>query len=166
MVGRAKIDPSSDTAYGIEVSSLRVVVDTNVLVSGLRSRLGSAFRLLERIGKSDFEIAISVPLLMEYEDVLHRATALAPQDIRLLLGFWCSVCHRQKIFFLWRPQLRDPKDDMVLELAVASRAKVIVTYNLRDFAGAESFGIEALSPKDFLDRLKEREHGDLEPANS
>lgn len=134
-----------------------MVLDTNVLVSGLRSRLGISFQLLERVGTTNFEIALSVPLLMEYETVLQRATQLETDDIDRLLCYWCSVAHRQKVFFLWRPFLRDPKDDMVLEVAVASRAQYIVTFNLRDFAGIELFGVEALTPRSFLDRLNQEQ---------
>lgn len=139
------------------MTGLRVVLDTNVLVSGLRSRLGTSFQLLELVGGPGFEIALSVPLLMEYETVLQRATPLEDSDIHRLLCYWCSVGHRQKVFFLWRPFLRDPKDDMVLELAVASRARYIVTFNLRDFAGIELFGVQAITPRSFLDRLNQEQ---------
>jgi len=67
-----------------------------------------------------------------------------------VIRYMCSIAHRQKIFFLWRPLLRDPDDEMVLELALASRAKYIVTYNSRDFIEAERFGVEVVTPKEFL----------------
>jgi predicted nucleic acid-binding protein len=57
---------------------------------------------------------------------------------------------KQQVFFLWRPTLRDPKDDMVLELAVAGACSAIVTYNVRDFRGTERFGIEVWSPAGLL----------------
>jgi putative PIN family toxin of toxin-antitoxin system len=128
----------------------RVVLDTNVIVSAFRSRRGPAYRLVSQIGKGPFEISVSVPLVLEYEEVLRRATSLGEQGVSDVLRFLCSVARRQKIFFLWRPILPDPKDDMVLELAVASRARYIVTYNGKDFAAAASFGIEALTPESFL----------------
>ncbi len=130
--------------------AVRAVLDTNVLVSALRSREGVAFRLLSILREGRFEISVSVPLVLEYEDVLRRGTDLREEEILAVLGFLCSVAHRQKIFFLWRPGLPDPKDDMVLELAVASRAQYIVTYNVRDFATAERFGIPAVTPKAFI----------------
>lgn len=147
--------PCDDTAYGIEVGLPRVVLDTNVMVAAFRSRLGMAFRLVQMIGRAEFELALSVPLVLEYEDALHRATQLSPPEIKTLLSFWCSVGHLQKVFFLWRPLLRDPKDDMVLELAVAARARQIVTFNVRDFSGAEQFGIEILQPRIFLEQMGE-----------
>ena len=95
-------------------------------------------------------ISVSVALVFEYEDALHRATDLSADEIHKLLAYLCSVAHRQKIFYLWRPYLRDRKDDMVLELAVASRSRFIVTFNKRDFVGADRFGIRIVTPEEFL----------------
>lgn len=134
----------------------RVVLDTNVLVAALRSRRGASFLLLEKVGTDAFEIALSVPLVLEYEDVLvrHRPeTGLGPRDIATVIDYLCSVAHRQDIFYLWRPFLRDPKDDMVLELAVAAECEGIVTFNARDLAEARQFGKWVLTPRDFLQRI-------------
>ena len=130
----------------------RVVVDTNVVVAGLRSRRGAAFRLLSEVGKDRFEIALSVPLVLEYEDALLRLqlSHLGQADVDAVLDYFCGVAHLQQIFFLWRPLLPDPKDDMVLELAVAARCTSIITYNVRDFLGVEKFGISAVEPGPFL----------------
>ena len=136
-----------------EPEAPRIVVDTSVLVAGLRSRRGAAFRLLTEVGKASFEIALSVPLVLEYEDVLLRhaeKTGLAADDIDALLDYFCRVAHLQRIFFLWRPLLPDPKDDLVLEVAVAAECEAIVTYNIRHFAGAERFGTQVLEPGPFL----------------
>ncbi len=132
-------------------SAVRVVLDTNVLVSAFRSREGVAFRLVSLLEEGRFEICVSVPLVLEYEVVLHRATNLGEEEVLSIVRYLCSVAHRQKIFFLWRPSLPDPKDDMVLELAVASRAKYVVTFNEKHFAAVGRFGIQALTPKAFLD---------------
>src|SRR5574341_2245403 len=121
----------------------RIVVDTNVVVAGLRSRRGAAFQLLSQVGKGPFEIALSVPLVLEYEDALLRhadVTKLNRRDVDAVLDYFCKVAHLQRIFFLWRPLLPDPKDDMLLELAVAARCRSIITYNVRDFVGTEKFG--------------------------
>ena len=131
----------------------RIVIDTSVLVAGLRSRRGAAFRLLKEIGKTRIEIALSVPLVLEYEDVLLRQAdemRLSADDIDALLDYFCRVAHLQRIFFLWRPLLPDPKDDLVLEVAVAAECEAVVTYNLRHFAGAEHFGIQVLESGPFL----------------
>jgi predicted nucleic acid-binding protein len=131
----------------------RIVLDTNVLVAGLRSRQGASFRLLNEVGRGKFEIALSVPLVLEYEDALLRhasATALSRRDVDVILDYFCSVAHLQTIFFLWRPLLPDPKDDLVLELAVAAGCRTVVTYNVRDFRGGESLGVSAQRPGPFL----------------
>jgi predicted nucleic acid-binding protein len=130
-----------------------VVVGTDVVVAGLRSRRGVAFRLLSEVGQGPFEIALSVPLLLEYEDALRRpqvGSLLGQADVDAVLDYFCKVAHLRQIFFLWRPLLPDPKDDMLLELGVAARCQSIVTYNVRDFVGAEKFGISVLEPGPFL----------------
>lgn len=129
-----------------------MVVDTNVVVVGLRSRRGASFRLLSEVGKGRFEIALSVPLVFEYEDALLRpgVTGLGPRDVDAVLDYFCKVAHLQRIFYLWRPLVPDPKDDMLLELAVAARCQSIVTYDVRDFVGAEKFGVSVLQPGAFL----------------
>ena len=131
----------------------RVVLDTNVLVAELRSQQGASFRLLDEVGRGKFEIALSVPLVFEYEDALLRqapVTGLSRRDVEVILDYFCSVAHLQTIFFLWRPLLPDPKDDLVLELAVAASCRTVVTYNVRDFRGAESLGVSAQRPGPFL----------------
>ena len=131
----------------------RVVVDTKVVVAGLRSRRGAAFRLLSEVGKGRFEIALSVPLVLEYEDALLRHSAvthLRQADVDAVLHYFCKVAHLQQIFYLWRPLLPDPKDDLLLELAVAAHCQSIITYNIRDFVGAERFGVAVLEPGPFL----------------
>ena len=131
----------------------RVVLDTNVVVAGLRSRRGASFRLLSEIGRRKFEMALSVPLVLEYEDALLRhapATGLTRRDVDAVLYYFCSIGHLQSIFFLWRPLLPDPKDDLVLELAVAAGCGTVVTYNVRDFRGADSLGVAAQRPVEFL----------------
>lgn len=131
----------------------RVVLDTNVLVAALRSHRGASFRLLSEVDSGLFEVCLSVPLVLEYEAVLFRqarALGLSRTDIGDVLDYICSVARRQSIFFLWRPQLRDPSDDMVLELAVAAGCRFIVTFNTRDFGSARSFSLRVLTPREFL----------------
>lgn len=134
-----------------------IVLDSNVLVSGLRSRRGASFRLLSLVGGSDaFRIALSVPLVLEYEDVLERqsrALGLSHGDIDEVLDYLCTAGSHHEIFFLWRPVLRDPRDDFVLELAVTAGAESIVTFNERDFAGAEQFGVGIERPGESLKRI-------------
>jgi putative PIN family toxin of toxin-antitoxin system len=140
------------------MTRIEVVLDTNILVAGLLSRRGPASKLLALVGTERFGINLSVPLVLEYEDVLLRPEMDIPlehSDIRDILDFHCAVARHHEIYFLWRPFLKDPGDDMVLELAVKAGCRVIVTYNQRDFAGSEQFGVEAVTPANFLKRIGE-----------
>jgi putative PIN family toxin of toxin-antitoxin system len=139
---------------------MRVVLDTNVLVAAVRSRRGASFQVLSRVGSGEFDITVSVPLILEYEDVLLRhlpATQLDETDIHSIIDYMCSVAVRQEIFFLWRPKLRDPADDLVLELAIAANCEAIVTHNVRDFANAYQFGVAVMTPGAFLNNLRRSE---------
>ena len=133
-----------------------MVLDTKVLVSAIRSRRGASFRILEQLGVGRYEIAVSVPLVLEYEDAMLRQRGALPEEaVRDIIDYVCRIARPQKIFYLWRPLLRDPKDDMVAELAVAAGAAVVVTHNLRDFAALKPFGVRIERPQDFLRRIGE-----------
>jgi predicted nucleic acid-binding protein len=135
----------------------RVVLDTSVLVAAVRSRRGASFELIARLGTGAFDVAVSVSLVLEYEGVLLRhlaASSLDEKDVRVLIDYICDVAIRQEIFFLWRPYLRDPGDDLILELAVAAGCDAIVTHNVRDFGGAEKLGVRIVTPKQFLQELR------------
>ncbi len=135
----------------------RIVIDTNVVVSALMSRRGASFRLLSLVGPGQFDISLSVPLVLEYEDAAKRwagsRIALSEQDIDDVIDYLCAVADHHKVYFLWRPMLKDPKDDMVLELAAGAGCSLIVTHNVSDFQGVERFGIEAIPPQAFLERI-------------
>ena len=136
----------------------RIVLDTNVLVSALRSSAGACFRLLSLIDSKRFILCTSVPLVLEYEAATKddlKSSGLTATDIDDLLDYLCLRSEHFKVYYLWRPFLRDPKDDMVLELAVAAGAGRIVTYNRRDFQGCQQFKIQACTPKAFLQEIGE-----------
>jgi putative PIN family toxin of toxin-antitoxin system len=136
----------------------QVVVDTNVLIAALRSRRGASHRLLKLIGDGRWQMNLSVPLFLEYEDVAKRPNSgLIPDAVEIddILDFICAEANLREIFYLWRPVLPDPKDDFILELAVESRCDFVVTFNVRDFAGAEKFGIGIITPQEFLRKLDE-----------
>ena len=139
---------------------MRLVIDTNVLVAGVRSRTGASNPLLIAGFRARFEWSCSVPLFYEYEDVLCRAefllsTRIAREEISAFLTDLAGIVRPVDIHFLWRPQLRDPGDEMVLETAVNARADAIVTYNTRDFGQAPArFGVELLSPAEALKRME------------
>jgi predicted nucleic acid-binding protein len=116
--------------------------------------------LVNLVGQGFFDIALSVPLVLEYEDACKRIPFnLRPDDNAVddVLDYFCSVAQSIKhIHFLWRPLLRDPHDDLVVELAVAGGCSTIVTFNKRDFKGVERFGISLFTPREYLTRLEIR----------
>lgn len=136
----------------------RIVLDTNVLVSALRSRAGASFELLSRLTEDVYELVISVPLMMEYESVLKRpgVVPIATVHVDAILEMICARATVQDIHFLWRPQLRDPKDEMVLEAAVNAGCDFLVTHNLHDFAAATRFEVSVVGPREFLGVLERK----------
>jgi len=137
-----------------------VVFDTNVLVAATLSPFGASFQLLALLPERRFELLVSVPVMLEYEEVLKREdmraqSHLALEEVDVLLDMLAAVGTPCTPFFQWRPQLPDPDDEMFLELAVNGRAHAIVTVNTRDFLpAARTFGVEVLRPGAFLRRLR------------
>ena len=137
-------------------SDMRVVLDTNVIYAALRSGTGASNALLRQIGTGKFEFYLSVALVLEYESVLKRegqASHYTLADVEALISYLCATGKAQTIHFLWRPQLRDPKDELVLELAANAGCQYIVTFNTRDFVGSEKFGVQTITPAQFLTLL-------------
>ena len=137
----------------------RIVIDTNVFISFLRSRKGASYKLWKRVRDNEENIALSLPLALEYIDAGQRAdTVFTGSEVESIVEGFCSLAKRQNIYYLWRPFLKDSKDDHVLELAVASGAKYIVTFNKKDFAKVYTqFGIEALTPAEYLRRMEDKD---------
>ena len=134
----------------------RIVLDTNVLVAGLRSSLGASYRVLSLVGSGRFAHVVSVALVFEYEAAVMRPESgirLPRSVINDVLDYICAAGQRQQIYFLWRPTLPDPSDDLVLEVAAHGHCDRIVTFNTRDFAGSKQFGIQVETPATFLRSL-------------
>jgi predicted nucleic acid-binding protein len=133
---------------------MRVVFDTSVLVAAVRSRKGASFALVSSIPSRHFDIALSVGLYFEWQDVLTRTENLPPgvsaDEMSAFLNYLCGHAFLAEIFYLWRPFLPDVDDDMIVELAFAAGCRYIVTHNVRHFAGCQQLGIEAIKPADFL----------------
>lgn len=143
----------SGITYNTSMKLARVVINTNVLLAALRSKRGASYQILVRIGAECFEPAISVALVLEYEAATKRLlmeSRLTARDIEAVIDFICAHAVTGDIFYLWRPQMKDPKDDMVLEVAASAGCTHIVTFNTRDFAGAERFGVKVVTPRVFL----------------
>ena len=136
---------------------IQIILDTNIVFAGLYSVLGASFQVLRALTAEKIQPVLSVALLFEYEDVLKRNSRklrLTHWDIDAFLDNMCSLSSFQKIHFLWRPFLPDLKDDHVLELAVASQVKKIVTFNVKDFKDVDQFGVKIISPKQLLEEIE------------
>ncbi|WP_428357553.1 putative toxin-antitoxin system toxin component, PIN family [Methyloprofundus sp.] len=132
---------------------MNIVIDTNVLISALKSKRGASYKLIMALPKELYTPNVSVPLFLEYESVAKRqglVSKLSSQDIDSILEYFLSKSSIRKIFFLWRPYLKDPKDDLVLEVAVESQSEYIVTFNTKDFKGCNQFGITVVTPQEFI----------------
>ena len=128
-------------------------MDTNVVVAALLFNRGASHRVLRLVGDPRWRINLSVPLVLEYEQTLKRVCTggtLSDSDIESVVDFLCANANLRPIFFLWRPLLPDLQDDFVLELAIESRADFLLTFNTRDFVGAERFGVRVIAPREFL----------------
>jgi len=136
---------------------IRAVVDTNVLYAGLYSSQGASFRVLSAIEERIVVPILSVTLFLEYEHVLKREKTelgLSDNDVEDFLDGISARAELRSVYYLWRPQLPDAKDDHVLELAVAAGNAMILTHNTRHFGAAQTFGIQIATPADVLGELR------------
>jgi putative PIN family toxin of toxin-antitoxin system len=137
-----------------------IVLDTSVLVSALRTRLGAGNAVLRLIAEGRLVILATPPLFLEYEDVLKRPEhrlvhGLGIDEIDDFLAELAALIEPVELHFQWRPQSKDPNDEMVIEAAINGHADALVTYNVSDFAGAtQRFGIPVLRPIELLKRVK------------
>lgn len=132
---------------------LQLVVDTNVLVAGLRSRRGAAFRLLSILNDARWQINLSVALLLEYEEVLKRESVvlqLSYEDVDQVVNALASISNRRAIAYSWRPLSHDADDDFLVELAMNARADHIITYDLRHLRVLRELGFSVVTPREFL----------------
>ncbi len=135
----------------------RTVIDTNVLHSGLYSATGASYQILRLVDRGIVIPLISTTLLFEYEEVLRRNQEMLKLSGRAIEDVLDGLCYRaeyRKVHFLWRPQLPDPKDDHVLELAVAAGRADIITHNVKDFTTAYLFGVRIITPAKLLGEMK------------
>ncbi|MBL8864181.1 MAG: PIN domain-containing protein [Planctomycetia bacterium] len=134
-----------------------LILDTCVLVAGLRSSLGASHALLQMVGSDRFILGITNAVVLEYESVCKRLPAIlgySDADIDQILDYWCRIGHCAAVRFRVRPAAHDPNDDRILEAAIATGSRWIVTHNVADLAaGAQRHGIEVLTPAEALRRL-------------
>lgn len=139
---------------------LRVVFDTNVLASGLRSNAGASFAVLRAVAEKRIRPLVTTALFLEYESVLKRpeqrtAHGFTVQEIDSLMTEFAALSQAVEVHFLWRPMLSDLKDELVLEAAVNGRADALVTHNIRDFSAVfNRFNLDIIRPADLVERLR------------
>ena len=142
------------------MADVRLVLDTDTVVAAMRSPAGASAAIIRAVQKNQVTLLLSVPLAMEYEAVCRRSehrieAGLSERQVEIFLDAIVALTEPVKTHFLWRPQLHDPNDEMVLEAAVNGRADALVTFNLRDYGTAAlQFGIEVLLPRDVIERTK------------
>lgn len=138
---------------------VRLVVDTDVVVAAMRSPGGASAELLRRIDRGAAVMLLTVALALEYESICtlaeHRlASGLSAAETAIYVGGLIGMAEPVKSFFRWRPQLRDPGDELVLEAAVNGQADAIVTFNESHLREARNFGVEVIRPGEALRRIK------------
>lgn len=137
-----------------------MVLDTDAVVAAMRSPAGASAAILRAVRLQQATMLLSVPLALEYEAVCRRsehrvAAGLSEKQVEIFLDAIIAMGEPVPTHFLWRPQLRDPNDEMVLEAAVNGRADAVVTFNVRDYGTAPSqFGVEVLLPREAIARMK------------
>jgi putative PIN family toxin of toxin-antitoxin system len=142
------------------MNEMRIVLDTAAVVAAMRSPTGASAAILRAARQGRVTLLASVPLAIEYEAVCfrpeHRRDAgLTINQIDAFLHALLALTEPVRAHFLWRPQLRDPDDEMVLETAINGRADAVVTFNVRDYGIAPSqFGVEVLLPREAISRVK------------
>lgn len=135
-----------------------IVIDANIILPALKSRKGKSNQLLRNIGIGKFDFAISIPLILEYESILKQyldRNYYTNDDIDNFINYLCYAGKKIKLFYLWRPYLKDPYDDHILELVIHSHSKYIIAYNKKDFKEAEHLGIVSLTPAEFMNKIQE-----------
>jgi len=134
-------------------------LDTDAIVAAMRSPTGASAAIIRKARRGKIALLLSVPLAMEYEAVCVRpehqlAAGLSEQEVRIFVDAVIAIAEPVKIHYLWRPQLRDPSDEMVLETAVNGRANLLITFNVRDYGTAPArFGIEVMTPREAVERI-------------
>ena len=137
---------------------MRIVCDTNVWLSALTSNQGASHLLTRWLLEQERGIHfISIPFVLELEDGflrpknLSRMAHFSLEDLKSFVDDICHISSHQEIHFLWRPQIKDPKDDMVLELVVNAQADYLITFNTKDFKPVvDKFNFQLCTPKEFL----------------
>jgi putative PIN family toxin of toxin-antitoxin system len=136
---------------------MNIVIDTNVIISGVKSRRGASFKIISQLNQNLFRFHISPALLFQYEASLKHSdfkSVWSDEEIDEFLDLICFFGIKHNVLLRYRPLLPDANDEFVAELAINAHADHIVTYNVSDFEPLHKFGITALTPQSFLQRLE------------
>lgn len=140
-----------------------VTLDTNILYQALKSKSGASYFILQQVRDGRIQVALSVPVFHEYQDVLTRNKSLEDfglhlNDVERFLRFVAYISKTYEIFFLLRPNLKDEKDNMLVELAVTSQSDYLITSNVRDFENAQlKFEqLKIITPSEFVKKWREK----------
>ena len=139
------------------------MLDTDVIVAAMRSPSGASAAIL-RAARQGLPVLLSVPMALEYEAVCrqeeHRLAAdLSDRQAEIFVTALIAMAEPVDRYFLWRPQLRDAGNEMVLETAVNGNAHAIVTFNLRHFQIAgKTFNCAVLLPREALRQIRSSIH--------
>ena len=135
-------------------------MDTDAVIAAMRSPGGASAAIVRAVRRKQARLVLSVPLAIEYEAVCRRSehrveAGLSRQQVEVFLDAIIAMGEPVQTHFLWRPQLHDPNDEMVLEAAVNGRADALVTFNVRDYGtAAAQFGVEVLLPREAIARIR------------
>jgi putative PIN family toxin of toxin-antitoxin system len=136
---------------------MRAVLDTNVLVAGLRSQGGASHELLQLLRAGQWTLVLSNTVLGEYHEVLHReadALGLSHADADAYLDVLCALAEQRALTTAWQPAAADPDDEAFVQLAREAKVEYLVTHNVNDVAGARQFGVQVVRPAEFLSAVR------------
>ncbi len=140
----------------VKIILMRAVIDTNVILAGLRSSRGSSHAVLRAMRNDRFTAVVTPATMLEYEDVLRRPALLphfSRSEVEQFLDWFVFKASRHTVYFRWRPSLPNAGDEHILEAAIAGGASHIVTFNVKDLAAAATLGISVVQPAAFLSLL-------------
>jgi predicted nucleic acid-binding protein len=136
------------------------VLDTSVVVAAMRSPTGASAALLMAARRGKVTLLANVALALEYEATCTReehaaAAQLSAAEVQVFIDAVLAMVEPVESHYIWRPLLRDPGDELVLEAAANGRAAAIVTFNRRDFGTIPlQFGVNVITPAEGLRRIK------------
>jgi len=139
----------------------KIIIDTCVIVSALKSKNGASYKILSNINNSAFRYGLSVSLFLEYQSKLfefskNKLIPLNRKEVNTILSALVFYSHNVPIYYRIRPNLKDENDNMVYECGVNFGAEYIVTHNIKDFKDGDlkPFSTKIITPQKFLRKVR------------